>query len=54
MEITFAGQGDGTDVTIVHRGWARLGAGAPERRKRNQQGWAGLIPHYVRACEPRA
>jgi hypothetical protein len=37
-------------VTIVHRGWERLGAKGPERRARNERGWAGLIPHYVGAC----
>jgi hypothetical protein len=22
----------------------------PDRRARNERGWAGLIPHYVEAC----
>jgi uncharacterized protein YndB with AHSA1/START domain len=52
VEITFEREpaGDGTAVTIVHRGWERLGALGPERRERNQRGWGGLIPHYRRAC----
>jgi uncharacterized protein YndB with AHSA1/START domain len=50
VEITFAPAADGTAVRIVHRGWERLGAKAPERRERNQRGWAGLLPHYARAC----
>ena len=36
----------GTTVTIVHRGWERVGAKGPERRERNRRGWEGLIPHY--------
>jgi hypothetical protein len=50
VEIAFAPGPAGTEVTIVHRGWERLGAGAPERRERNRRGWDGLIPHYARAC----
>ena len=51
MEITFAPAEDGTEVTIVHSGWQRLG-----QRERNERGWAGLLPHFVAACTggPRA
>ena len=50
VEITFAPAAEGTVVTIVHRCWERLGAKGPERRMRNERGWAGLLPHYVAAC----
>ena len=50
VEIAFAPDPEGTAVTIVHRGWERLGAKGPERRARNARGWAGLIPHYAEAC----
>jgi uncharacterized protein YndB with AHSA1/START domain len=53
VEITFAPSAEpagGTAVTIVHRGWERLGAVADERRERNRRGWGGLVPHYVAAC----
>jgi uncharacterized protein YndB with AHSA1/START domain len=50
VEITFASAEDGTTVTIVHRGWERLGARGRELHDRNRQGWAGLISHYVKAC----
>jgi uncharacterized protein YndB with AHSA1/START domain len=50
VEITFAPHDEGTAVHIVHRGWDRLGARGPELRDRNREGWAGLLPHYVRAC----
>jgi hypothetical protein len=50
VEIRFAPAPEGTAVTIVHRGWERLGAKGPDRRARNERGWAGLVPHYVEAC----
>jgi Activator of Hsp90 ATPase homolog 1-like protein len=50
VEISFAPAPDGTAVTIVHRGWERLGAKGPERRARSERGWGGVIPHYVEAC----
>ena len=49
VEITFAGEGDTTTVTIVHRGWERLGARGSDLRDRNRQGWAGLLPRYQEA-----
>jgi uncharacterized protein YndB with AHSA1/START domain len=51
VEITFAADAAGTAVTIVHRGWERLGPpkGA-ERRARNERGWSGLLGHDVAAC----
>jgi hypothetical protein len=41
--------GEGTTVRIVHSGWERLGAGGDEMRRRNRQGWAGLLDHYQQA-----
>jgi uncharacterized protein YndB with AHSA1/START domain len=49
VEITFTGTGDRTTVRIVHRGWERLGTAGPEMRRRNHQGWAGLLDHYRQA-----
>jgi uncharacterized protein YndB with AHSA1/START domain len=46
VEISFIPEEGATKVTIVHRGWERLGARGEELRKRNRQGWAGLISHY--------
>jgi uncharacterized protein YndB with AHSA1/START domain len=40
----------GTTVTIVHRGWERLGADGPAWRQRNLGGWSGLLPHYRQAA----
>jgi uncharacterized protein YndB with AHSA1/START domain len=51
VEVTFAAAGDGTAVSIVHRGWERLGAKGAERRERNLKGWAGVTQHYRRVCD---
>jgi uncharacterized protein YndB with AHSA1/START domain len=51
VEVTFASAGTGTAVSIVHRGWERLGAEGPERRERNRMGWAGVTQHYRRVCD---
>jgi uncharacterized protein YndB with AHSA1/START domain len=50
VDIRFAASGDATTVTIVHRGWERLGDRGEELRRRNRHGWDGLLPHYLRAC----
>jgi uncharacterized protein YndB with AHSA1/START domain len=50
VEITFAAdERHGTAVSIVHRGWERLGARGPERRQQNQHGWSSLLPHFQAA-----
>jgi uncharacterized protein YndB with AHSA1/START domain len=51
VEIRFEPAGEGTRVTIEHSGWERLGARAADWRERNERGWAGLLPHYVAACQ---
>jgi uncharacterized protein YndB with AHSA1/START domain len=50
VEITFAPTGEQTTVSIVHRGWERLGKKGAERRERNRKGWAGVIEAYRRTC----
>jgi uncharacterized protein YndB with AHSA1/START domain len=50
VDISFAGDAASTTVTIVHRGWERLGADAPTWRERNLGGWGGLLPHYRQAA----
>lgn len=54
VEITFAAERGGTVVTIVHRGWDRLGAAGPDMRERNRRGWAGLVPYFVAAARAPA
>ena len=50
VEVTFRTAVAETVVTIVHRGWERLGAGAEARRDRNRAGWAAVNEAYGRAC----
>lgn len=50
VDISFAADGDATRVTIVHRGWERLGAKGEDLRTRNRHAWEGLISHYGAAC----
>lgn len=51
VEITFAaGDPAGTAVSIEHRGWERLGARGPERRRQNEHGWDSLLPHFTAAA----
>jgi uncharacterized protein YndB with AHSA1/START domain len=50
VEVRFSGDAEATTVTIVHRGWERLGAAGPGLRRRNRRGWTGIVPHYQRAC----
>lgn len=50
VEISFAEDGETTIVTIVHRGWERLGKAGAEIREGNRRGRAGLLPHFQRAC----
>jgi uncharacterized protein YndB with AHSA1/START domain len=54
VDICFTGDAAATTVTIVHRGWERLGADAPSWRERNLGGWGGLLPHYRQAAAPPA
>jgi uncharacterized protein YndB with AHSA1/START domain len=49
VEISFTGDPTATTVTIVHRGWERLGPDGPAWRERNLGGWSGLLPHYRQA-----
>jgi uncharacterized protein YndB with AHSA1/START domain len=50
VEVRFEVAGDGTAVSIEHRGWERLGADGEASRDANRGGWASLLPHYVQAC----
>jgi uncharacterized protein YndB with AHSA1/START domain len=51
VEITFAAdERDGTEVSIEHRGWERLGAPAAERRQQNKRGWNTLLPRFQAAA----
>ncbi len=51
VEIRFTAVGEQTQVTIVHRGWERLGAKGVERRARNRKGWEGVIEAFRTTCD---
>jgi uncharacterized protein YndB with AHSA1/START domain len=51
VEIRFTAAGEQTQVTIVHRGWERLGAKGVERRARNRKGWEGVIEAFRTTCD---
>lgn len=51
VEISFIAAGEQTQVTIVHRGWERLGAKGVERRARNRKGWEGVIEAFRTTCD---
>jgi uncharacterized protein YndB with AHSA1/START domain len=50
VDISFTGHAAATTVTIVHRGWERLGPDGPAWRDRNLGGWSGLLPHFRQAA----
>ena len=50
VEVTFTSAGDGTAVTIEHRGWERLGERGRAKRDGNERGWGGLLPHFQAAA----
>ncbi len=39
VELSFAAEGDGTRVRLVHRGWEALGARAEAARESYEGGW---------------
>ena len=46
-EATFAAEGDGTRLTLVHSGWEELGDDAVASRDGYGGGWAGVLARYV-------
>ena len=56
VEITFAApRAAAPGVTIVHRGWERLGSRGDGRRERNRRGWGEPVAPALprRAAEPK-
>ncbi len=50
VEVTFAPEGDGTRVDLIHRGWERLGERALEARENYNEGWNPVLDRYERAA----
>jgi uncharacterized protein YndB with AHSA1/START domain len=50
VEVTFAPEGDGTRVELVHSGWERLGERALEGRASYDSGWDPVLELYRAAA----
>ena len=47
VEVTFAADGDGTLVTLVHSGWERLGEERRAGRAGYDDGWPRVLARYA-------
>jgi uncharacterized protein YndB with AHSA1/START domain len=50
LEVTFEPTGSGTEVTLEHRGWERLGARAEEARAGYTRGWPSVLDLFKDAA----
>jgi uncharacterized protein YndB with AHSA1/START domain len=48
--VTFAADGEGTRVTLVHTGWERLGERGAGSREGYDSGWVGVLEQYREAA----
>jgi uncharacterized protein YndB with AHSA1/START domain len=44
--VTFAAEGAGTRVTLVHTGWEQLGESGAASREGYDSGWIGVLEQY--------
>jgi uncharacterized protein YndB with AHSA1/START domain len=51
VEVTFATDGDGTAVTLVHSGWERLSEERRAGRADYENGWPGVLDRFRQAAE---
>lgn len=51
VEVTFAADGDGTAVTLVHSGWERLSEERRAGRADYENGWPGVLELFRQAAE---
>jgi uncharacterized protein YndB with AHSA1/START domain len=51
VEVTFAADGDGTAVTLVHSGWERLSEERRAGRTDYENGWPGVLDRFRQAAE---
>ncbi len=47
IELSFIGEGDGTRLELIHRGWERRGERAAEVRASYEAGWPVVLGRYV-------
>lgn len=51
IDISFTAEAGGTRVTLLHRGWEKLGAKAAGTRESYDQGWSAVLGgHYADFC----
>lgn len=43
LEVSFAAEGEATRVSLIHRGWEKLGADARAKRDAYEGGWAQIL-----------
>jgi uncharacterized protein YndB with AHSA1/START domain len=51
VEVTFAADGDGTVVTLVHSGWEQLSEERRAGRADYENGWPGVLDRFRQAAE---
>jgi uncharacterized protein YndB with AHSA1/START domain len=51
VDVRFERDGDGTIVSLEHRGWERLGERAAEARRGYEDGWRLPLERFVAAAE---
>jgi uncharacterized protein YndB with AHSA1/START domain len=51
LDVSFAADGDGTRVELVHSGWEILAEKAQESRDNYDGGWPTVLGHYTRVFE---
>ena len=54
VDVTFAAEGAGTRVELVHTGWERLGERAAESVKGYTSGWDTVLGRYADGVKARA
>lgn len=47
VEVQFRADGDGTRLSLEHRGWERIGPGAEKASGEYVRGWDDVLGHYA-------
>jgi uncharacterized protein YndB with AHSA1/START domain len=50
VEVTFAAEGDGTRVELVHRGWERFAGAETRGNYASENGWSAVLARYADAA----
>jgi uncharacterized protein YndB with AHSA1/START domain len=52
VEVRFVEEGSATRVDLEHRGWERLGADGPAKRRGYESGWPGVLARFAKRAGP--